>query len=1030
MVVDTDFTLPATVPDNTVWLYGIASIQTTEPWELCWANPAGDGADSNISRSTTDSQPNSFVISDRVHRLSAQFRVPRCNYQPEVVFSWQPSEGGVQGQMIARMSCQSGSEDSFIAQLTSPWELRRVLGFQRIDDAWQAIDVEINQQESSSLALKLERPMTPTREIRLVATAYLPHAEDNSSLSLGNLMFWQFEDNGRRSQVGRFLPSEDGQEIRLLDSAIRRKLKPDNLTTAQRQLFESDVSGAFFDCTEPLENERVRITEGTRELYAKVSTRYSVTRNRMVEEFTIEVQPRGYLTEQLLLSLPNDDNGEWALEVASKNEAAAAVEVASSEYLSAPDEEGSLIHVKLSKRTANPFNLVGRRTYRFESGEELNLFPPTVANATLQSGEVEIWKDQIHSLNLQADGLNPTPFSASDKVNRHGHFRCASYAYPVESGTLVPKIKVQVSKPLVQSAWATLMHWESTLAKSGKIQHQVTWVIINHGRDDVAVNIPSDAQLGDIWLNGKSTIHNRQEDGKLKVNLPSDKRLVYLSLEYRQTSSPLGWCATVESDAPKINLPVGHRRRLTSVPYPFRYSSSRNSFFIKDSTTSNSISKSGSSSTVLSKIFKDDVGSSTDVSQSLLQESLQTHLLDAESTWGEALLAFDAQPSIGGNKRRKPLLVDAFELALIGITPKASVVVSLDTASGQDPRSRLLKRIVLLETEDELLLTSDVGALTKFNLDSSSESFSQHDTATNHRLSASNTTPAAGLGELIPLSDWMSNNSVSTENWVPASFSHFSQPTPVGDNVRVDLLTNDGPAQVSLVNQVAFQGICWTAFVISLAVSFWLLNASPRALFSGLIGLAVVYCLLPDPIATIAGASALGLAFSGFAILLTLNREGKSVDSVSSILQFLAQRLPARSILLVVTALMTASMPHQLHGADDASVHQVIIPVNKDRSSAGQAYLPKTLYRELKQRATNNASSTKGWLLSNADYLIDVEDTIGPSRPVAPRLTISLRIRVLEESARVQHSLGSQRLSINRKLGNSGWYAVGCNMAG
>ena len=203
--------------------------------------------------------------------------------------------------------------------------------------------------------------------------------------------------------------------------------------------------------------------------------------------------------------------------------------------------------------------MLGERTS--SSSVPLNVSLLRVQGAQQQEGTV--WIEAPGELPLEfrhSPLLIPVPVGRDDYRQFHRSrraFRFASSAEVLQPGqglsVTLASSSPALGRPPVLIWRATL---EACLDPSGVIRSQAWVQLENDGAAELRAQMPADARLRRVLINGSEAKYSTLESGALSVPLPEENRFPLLQLVYDRSETTRAWWSPVALTAPAFDAPL------------------------------------------------------------------------------------------------------------------------------------------------------------------------------------------------------------------------------------------------------------------------------------------------------------------------------------------------------------------------------------------------------------------------------------------------------------------------------------------
>lgn len=307
-----------------------------------------------------------------------------------------------------------------------------------------------------------------------------------------------------------------------------------------------------------------------------VQTRIHVTsrEERLTESFTFECAPRDSEIDSLVVFLSESAESppEWSV-LAPSSSKVSARRIEAEPRRDQGDSGRSLAAeswlVEIAPPVREPVSIRATRTMPFAGPRRVAL--AWVEGAPTRGGEIFVRDAGRGRPTVTATRLPEMPGRAAS--SERAGMPVASFTFDAARDLAPggpPPLEIAPAADPASNARAWV--WSETTTtwcdESGSTEYETSFVIENHGRSGVTLDLPPDKRLEGVLVDGArlQAMGSDAAGGQIAIELPSGRRFVRLDLRLVAESRPFWGCWTVNASAGRLDLPVLERSWLLGLP--------------------------------------------------------------------------------------------------------------------------------------------------------------------------------------------------------------------------------------------------------------------------------------------------------------------------------------------------------------------------------------------------------------------------------------------------------------------------------
>lgn len=943
-------------------------------------------------------------------------------------------------EMTAQVRADFRTEDAprfgLEAQVAPHWRIDSVETFPP-----EALDDWTSDQPGSGprkLTIRLAKPLTATRPIRLLIAARRLQSPLGRKLGVGDLVPLDFdapEQSKRLVAVDAVSP----YQLKLTGTERLDRINPRSLDAAETQLFAKLPRGLLFNNDAGAEELQIELGAEKPSYAGTLRVEASVGAGTLRESYVIGCDPKSGRVERVVVHLSHrrDVPLRWTLG-AEDDQQLSAEQLIDEQADADPAPEGETWVLTLRRPRSQPFEIRGTRQLKLSEQQPVCL--ASLPEAAGQQATLVIRLSGPETVRITNHGLTRIP-TAAVSPDRYQTAR-ATYRYD-PSGDLARGAQQGVTISCCQAAtppaWAWNCELESRYAANGTGQHLASYRLQSSGSGRLRLSLPSQASLEDVrdvWVDENRVLWQRLADGRLAIDLPPGEKFPTVSVDFTTPKTRLGIVGSLRPPWPEADLPVLSQHWTVWLPPGYeafnpdlRWQPSRAPQPGWNRRLFGPLGRAADQEPFNPLAAKHWSAAASDRSTRWAAQRKAKELLQAigrvaagsaagaESgglNWAELLM----DPSL--DALQPALLVDRHAMARTGITPQTPV------RPGSGDRASALGVSLLQKADLSLLVHPDAVLLT-----------SQTEAALIHAyleplqyqplwrvlpgpLAEQLRQAAAGArrSALVPVETWRRQPARPRILWRVAPSAGCEPADSYGWTAyRLEASgreTSDRPpVRLKFVHRPTLRLLGSVTFLLMVALGWWKLGHQPVVLTSlvGIFGFLAL--VLPEAYVPVASGAVLAALFC-LALRLIGRRNTARLSSPDPDRKCEPSGSVSAATRLGIALLVATTMSAPCAGAEGEQsagkspaaappVHRVFVPVDKEKQPTGEkCYVPQELYNQLHRRAAAAAAKPQGWMITAATYQGVLSKETSPERLVVEQLKASFDLQVFDLIARVR----------------------------
>ncbi len=773
-------------------------------------------------------------------------------------------------------------------------------------------NVERSVDASPKLTIRLAKPLSPSRPIRLQITGRRLHSPLGRWLGVSELVPLQFlaSSSGKRWVT---LRSVEPYQLKTKGTERLAIADPQTLDPAAARLLSGSVGPLLFEQTAGVEELRVSLERQSPQYAATIRVEAKVLADSLVESYRFSCIPAAAPIDRLLVRFSHRRTVpfEWGL-VNGGDEVLSVRPFTGVETPADGEEEDEAWEIVLSQPKSVPFEIRATRKNPLTKDQAISL--ASLPEASSQRATLVVSAVETSVVRVEGGQLEPIPIEAV-AAEQSTNVR-ATYRYvPAPNNAAMPEATLVVlprsSTASLPMAWSWKCELESRYDPAGTGHHRALYRLQNAGRRQLQVTLPAGAGLKEVrgvWVDGIRVSWQAKgpvESRRLLVDLPVGHRFPIVAIYFTTVDEPLRLVSYRKPARPELDIPVlacqwtvwlpsgydaapsaqhrqrRHRPELTWTQRLFgplgrnAASAPFDPFHLPDwfdLLGAGSIQQAAMNKArrVLQNLGGGDGSSQTKEAEGLDWKSALT------APAVEAILADQSE-----GQERIVLLVDTPALSRLGLAP-SSPLSRLTGGTSMTRGAALLQQagLALLVHPSALVITSELDAA----LDRDSLEPLDHGMMWWIRpgpLADRVEQALAGQeGTLVRPAVWKEPPPAMMPSWNVACSAGLQPSDTRGWNAYQLEVSGTTAVYLTVCHRDAMRSLCWTLFLLVTAMACWRPLRRPRVL-GPMAGLAVLAALLlPAMFVPIASGVFLGILLSVMFRLRSDEAEGSSASEV------------------------------------------------------------------------------------------------------------------------------------------------------
>ena len=456
--------------------------------------------------------------------------------------------------MVAVLSSSRGQVYQIEAEVTPGWTVESVTATPASAlNEWH-IDAEASPQK---LQFQLNQPISQYRPLRVEVQARKAAANLEQPATVGQLKLCRFLHTNSKRQL-LLLRTQKSRQPVLASRFARARRTADQIADEFGDLIPEPSVGTLLDVSELKETEVVEFRQRVAQYDAELLVSAAALPDTFRQQYQIDFQVHSGSVSRLALEFdePLPEDIQWRL-VGKRGKLDLYRVASASRVLSS--KQTAKYSLQLPEAMSTDFQLQASYTRLALPTERCNLV--RLPEATDWSGQVQL-RGALENFLVIDQGWTPT-IQVANPVNRSGLPLLGSYRLgpgPMRRtaatlGLRLERRNSSTSSPRL-TAWQAEYH--TLQASNGAALHSASYSLENLGSSEIKVQLPSEAELQEAWLN------NQQIDPKLIVSegnafrfrIDENERWPSLILQFTTRVPPLGRSEVIQPIIPKCSFSI------------------------------------------------------------------------------------------------------------------------------------------------------------------------------------------------------------------------------------------------------------------------------------------------------------------------------------------------------------------------------------------------------------------------------------------------------------------------------------------
>ena len=478
--------------------------------------------------------------------------------------SVQLSREEMRAQVVAELSTTEGEVFQWEAELGRQW-LVDTVETQPADvlgESWE-------DNGNGKLLVHLNKPVSPTRPVRLILTARRLQSAFGQLLGLADLVPLRGAEGASRRQL---LTVYAVEPYRLQVNAAEglRRIEPGKLSAAERNLFVEPPRNVVFETGSgsglqiSLVSPKPSYTATVRVEATALRTEATGTDSYWLREaYAVHCVPEAARVDRVLIHFcrPRPAPPQWSWGSGGEGPVEARRLSAAEQASASMDTRGETWELRFRQAKEIPFEIRASRLVEWKEQATVSL--ACVPEATQQQGILVVGSAPGMTIRIENQRLEPLPLDdlAPDLLGTaRAKFRYAPMADAVHADRAVITITRQA--PVLPAAWIWNGHLESRYQVEGTGRHTLGYYLENNGLPRLELTLPAASsldKLGGVWIDGQpvpwqmlGNAHTR----RLAIDLPADRRYPLVCLQFQTEGNALETGRKLAPPLPTVELPL------------------------------------------------------------------------------------------------------------------------------------------------------------------------------------------------------------------------------------------------------------------------------------------------------------------------------------------------------------------------------------------------------------------------------------------------------------------------------------------
>lgn len=459
----------------------------------------------------------------------------------------------VSATLRADVTSQEGEAFDVDAVVSNAWILDSVETVPA--DLLEDRPVILQDEHTKTMRLKLVRPITPQRPLKLVVRARLQQRLPPDLTSAALWRWFRLQGTIERSAVLALRNNIANYDLQVAGDINAVRLDPEASSNEELGLLDAPPSGLLFRLPPDASDFQVMLRQGEPRYSAAWEVTCATAEGRLRQEVAVRCTPSGPGLSRLKVRSTPPPDREIRWRVTGVPDASI---VAQTRHDTGPSPSSPLAEavweLELSRPLAQPFTLETSWESPRNQHHSVALF--ACVEATTQSGRVLVTAEDDDRWTLAASGLSALPvpsehpdrFTLARGLFRYQPGRQASLAVvPASADKLLPLARIQSVDLTTQ------------FAADASGLHILSLTLENSGLGELPVRLPLAATLQEVTVEGRSLepLLTPSQPRQFRIPLPADERHIEVRVTYATAPQERPhYFATWRAELPEMSLAV------------------------------------------------------------------------------------------------------------------------------------------------------------------------------------------------------------------------------------------------------------------------------------------------------------------------------------------------------------------------------------------------------------------------------------------------------------------------------------------
>ena len=469
-------------------------------------------------------------------------------------------DGKMTSRVVTDFRTADASQFALEAEVAPPWTIDSAesLPAEALDD-W-SLDSRNNPRK---LTVRLAKPLTPMRPIRLVIVARRLYASPGRSLGIDDVVPLRFLGSAEDKRLVS-LRATGPHELKFTGDQRLNRINPQSLNAAELDLFAEPPGDMLFQDDSRAGGLEISLENRKPTYAAAIRVEASVGNGTLQESYVLAcAPPKSARVDRLVVRFSRRRDAPLRWSLSGEDETALSARRDSPPQAGPASPTGDETwELTLRRPRSSPFEIRAVRESKLVKSQPVSL--ASLPDAASQQATVVVRSLGPNPLQIKNNRLRLLP-TEPVPANQYQTAR-ATYQYdPIRDAVEEPEPALILSASnsvSVPSAWVWNSELRSQYAADGTGHHFVTYRVQSAGGGRIHLTLPTDVARHDIhgvWVDDNRTTPcscASEDEDTLAIELPVGEKVSIVAVHLTTQSGQFRAFGRIQPPLPAIDLPV------------------------------------------------------------------------------------------------------------------------------------------------------------------------------------------------------------------------------------------------------------------------------------------------------------------------------------------------------------------------------------------------------------------------------------------------------------------------------------------